>query len=570
MSKTRRRYSAVQAAHVLEDFQDSDLDEDAPIPGPGGDDDNVSSRSSDSSSDCDSDSSSTDSASHLPLKKRVKFSASSSSSSSDDESQKYASRSGQVWIRASNESDVGRAPSQNIFRANAGITTKTRATVSEDSKKSAFSLLIDEKMLRNIRRCTETEASRVLGKTWILTLEELETFIGLCYLRGVLGGKNLPLHSFWSDEFGVAVFKQSMARDRFYEIMRFLRFDIKSTRKERLNTDKFALASELWNPFIENCQKCFIPSQNLTVDEQLFPCKSRCPFTQFLPNKPDKYGIKFFLLVDVETKYLCNGFPYLGKYDPNSQHKPFGEFVVHSLMKPLYFLGYGVTTDNFFTSVNLCNELKEKHTSLVGTINTNRRDLPDVKKIMADKALHDTEVLRAESGCTLTLYKAKKSKTVCLISSLHRTVHCSAEGKRKPDTILHYNKTKVGVDCIDQMAKLYTTKAASRRWPVAVFFNVLDLVGINSWILYRKTTNSKISRRQFLLDLGKELTCFTPPPAPVTPVRVSSSSSRQTGSRQTCSFHGCRNKTQNKCACCGSCVCGNHAEKTLLCNGCKK
>ena len=93
-----------------------------------------------------------------------------------------------------------------------------------------------------------------------------------------------------------------------------------------------------------------------------------------------KCGVKFFLLVDVDTKYLVNGFPYLGKFDPNSQHKPFGEFVVHSLMKPYYSLGYGDTTDNYFTSINLCNEYKEKRTSLVGTININRRDLPDVKK----------------------------------------------------------------------------------------------------------------------------------------------------------------------------------------------
>jgi hypothetical protein len=32
-----------------------------------------------------------------------------------------------------------------------------------------------------------------------------------------------------------------------------------------------------------------------------------------MPNKPDKFGIKFWLLVDVESKYIVNGFPYLGK-----------------------------------------------------------------------------------------------------------------------------------------------------------------------------------------------------------------------------------------------------------------
>jgi hypothetical protein len=28
---------------------------------------------------------------------------------------------------------------------------------------------------------------------------------------------------------------------------------------------------------------------------------------------PDKYGQKFWLAVDVELKYVLNGFPYLGK-----------------------------------------------------------------------------------------------------------------------------------------------------------------------------------------------------------------------------------------------------------------
>jgi len=32
-----------------------------------------------------------------------------------------------------------------------------------------------------------------------------------------------------------------------------------------------------------------------------------------MPNKPDKFGIKFWLASDVETKYVVNGFPYLGK-----------------------------------------------------------------------------------------------------------------------------------------------------------------------------------------------------------------------------------------------------------------
>ncbi|GFV88995.1 putative DD41D transposase [Trichonephila clavipes] len=39
----------------------------------------------------------------------------------------------------------------------------------------------------------------------------------------------------------------------------------------------------------------------------------------------------------------------------------------------------------------------------------------------------------------------------------------------------------------------------------AGIFNILDLAGINSWVLYRETTGEKISRQQFLFQLAEEL-----------------------------------------------------------------
>ena len=41
------------------------------------------------------------------------------------------------------------------------------------------------------------------------------------------------------------------------------------------------------------------------------PVKSRCPYITFMPNKPDKYGIKFWVLADIETKYVANIILYL-------------------------------------------------------------------------------------------------------------------------------------------------------------------------------------------------------------------------------------------------------------------
>ena len=165
----------------------------------------------------------------------------------------------------------------------------------------------------------------------------------------------------------------------------------------------------------------FNPHENLTVDEQLLPCKARCKFIQYMSNKPDKFGIKFWLLVDLKTKYLCNGFPYLGKDEIKPVEESLPTFVVMKLMDGFYDQGYNVTTDNFFTSLFLAKKLLAKKTSLIGTIKSSRRELPAICKQRS--ALHSTKLLREEeSSATLTVYQCKKNKNVSILSTLHKEV----------------------------------------------------------------------------------------------------------------------------------------------------
>ena len=93
-----------------------------------------------------------------------------------------------------------------------------------------------------------------------------------------------------------------MSRNFCREIMRFLRFDLRSTKSARWQTDKFALISDIWNRFIDNSISCYQPGENITIYKKLFPTV-RCMFIQYMPNKPDKFGMKFWLAVDVESKY---------------------------------------------------------------------------------------------------------------------------------------------------------------------------------------------------------------------------------------------------------------------------
>ena len=121
--------------------------------------------------------------------------------------------------------------------------------------------------------------------------------------------------------------------------MKYLRFDLKSERKRQLENDKFCLASSIWDPFIENCKKSYNPNSNITIDKQLLPCKARCKFIQYMANKHDKFGLKFWMAAEVENKNLYNGFPYLGKDSTRSGDVSVPTDVVIKLMSPLFKKG---------------------------------------------------------------------------------------------------------------------------------------------------------------------------------------------------------------------------------------
>ena len=162
-----------------------------------------------------------------------------------------------------------------IFKDIAGPTNYAKRNIMSGYVTSAFELIIDRHIMEHGNDCTETEAHRVLKKDWTITVAELRSFLGILYTRSL--------------------------------IMRSLK------ASERLQTDKFALISEIWNRFISNSQACYKPYENISIDEQLFPTKAWCRFTIYILNKPHKFGIKFWLAVDVQTKYILNGFPYMGK-----------------------------------------------------------------------------------------------------------------------------------------------------------------------------------------------------------------------------------------------------------------
>ena len=133
-----------------------------------------------------------------------------------------------------------------------------------------------------------------------VSIEELRAFLGLMYLRGVLHLKNFEEDRLWSKLPGLECFSLTRSRNTYREVKSMLRFDKKSKKSQRLVDKKFALMGDIVDRFQTNSQRAYSPEFSLTIDEQLFPCKSRPKYTQYMPNKPDKYGIKFWLLAELD------------------------------------------------------------------------------------------------------------------------------------------------------------------------------------------------------------------------------------------------------------------------------
>lgn len=76
----------------------------------------------------------------------------------------------------------------------------------------------------------------------------------------------------------------------------------------------------------------------------------------------------------------------------------------------------------------------------------------------------------------------------------------------KPEMILYYNSTKGGVDMVDQLCSNYNVARATRRWPMVIFYSLVNISGINTQVIYNANNQEeKMLRRHFLEQLAYSL-----------------------------------------------------------------
>nr|CAI5816973.1 unnamed protein product [Callosobruchus analis] len=93
-----------------------------------------------------------------------------------------------------------------------------------------------------------------------------------------------------------------------------------------------------------------------------------------------------------------------------------------------------------------------------------------------------------------------------LLSTLHTNDEVD-QSSGKSELNLFYNATKGGVDVFDQLCHSKSTARRTKRWPLRVFYGMLDGGAVNAYVIYEANNVSarKTPRKKFLLQLDNDL-----------------------------------------------------------------
>jgi len=108
--------------------------------------------------------------------------------------------------------------------------------------------------------------------------------------------------------------------------------------------------------------------------------------------------------------------------------------------------------------------------------------------------------VRTRADLTAILWLDKRN--ICMLTNIHNAPaegnFCNEEGKAiKLQIVLDYNHHMDCVDKGDRMANSYSISRRTFKWTKKLFFHLLDLAVLNSYILHSSCGCKKISHRDF-------------------------------------------------------------------------
>ena len=116
----------------------------------------------------------------------------------------------------------------------------------------------------------------------------------------------------------------------------------------------------------------------------------------------------------------------------------------------------------------------------------------DLKKLGRGSHARRTD---AKSGLSVTKWLDNKAvQVITNFCDVNATIKVKRWDRSKkeyinidcPTVIQEYNKSMGGVDLADMLISLYRTAFKTKRWYIKVIFHLVDIVKVNSWLVYRR------------------------------------------------------------------------------------
>lgn len=209
-------------------------------------------------------------------------------------------------------------PSQKINSIAKTDPSLTEYSQAAKTPEECFKLLITPEIVQKILKFTNKHASDTKDVTWKpLSEAELWAFIAVVITIGYERRRKVAVDRLFTSDalHKQAIFSTIMSRDRYYAIVRNIRFDDKTTRPERIKQtgDRAEAVREIFDSCNDNFSKAYNPSETITIDERMVPFSGNCGMLVFMKNKPGaKTGMKLWVAADAKTSYAT----YIQLYFP--------------------------------------------------------------------------------------------------------------------------------------------------------------------------------------------------------------------------------------------------------------
>ena len=411
-----------------------------------------------------------------------------------------------VWI------DFGDNPSKLDFFEKVFSEEVIQLIVNETNRYAG------QKISKMRERGTLRSTARATKWTDVDT-HEMKAFIATILLMEII---KMPTYKkYWTMNPLISIpgFRQIMSRDRFLLILQFLHLNNneRNLPQDNPNHDRLFKLRPFMDMLVNLWQGAYYPCRDVAVDETLIAFKGRTFFKQYKPKKPHKWGINAWTLAESKSGYVYNWDLYTGKPRDGAQEMGMTHRVVRELVEPIFDRGRHVYMDNYFTSPQLFQTLKDNDTGACGTLKLNRRGVPAA----ASQNLRRGDPPKfTREGPLLFVYWIDK-RQVNLLSSIHsgrtfeKKVRCKrgdGEGNNpykfveKPIAVELYTINMGGVDRADQKAAYFVNQHCNAKWWKKVFFHMLEVAIVNATIIHKEHFGlTRVDATKFRLRLAAHL-----------------------------------------------------------------